>query len=271
MVETATTPRPTPQLHGIHAMWTLNWWAQTYGSVNWTGHGAEPCLSAAEFVSLLHTLVPHTHTCIHTCTHTHTHKCTHTHTHTHVHTHTHTHMYTHTHTCVHTHTRMHAYKHTHTNTHTHIHTHSIHKHKLELEEMATLLEMPFCPSLHTHDLLTTSQHTYAWYTKHKINTILLHTYFTYPHAQPSVTKPLTLSLPVLGTPSAADVDCGDPGRPANGDSSFSSTVEGASVLHSCQPGYSLVGDRRRVCRGDGRWSGSLPECRGEALDQKTYS
>ena len=68
-------------------------------------------------------------------------------------------------------------------------------------------------------------------------------------------------------PPAADVECGDPGQPSNGNSSFSSTVEGSSVFHSCQSGYNLVGDRRRVCRGDGRWSGSLPECRGEGLDQ----
>ena len=123
-----------------------------------TWSGAVPvCRRIRE--SLTYFGATHTYMYIHMYTHmyTHTHTNVHTHTYTHVHTHTHTHMYTHTHTCVHTHTHMHAC----IQTHTHKHTHSIHKHKLELEEMATLLEMPFCPPPHTHDLLTTSQHTYA--------------------------------------------------------------------------------------------------------------
>ena len=54
--------------------------------------------------------------------------------------------------------------------------------------------------------------------------------------------------------------CGDPGLPVNGFSWFPSRRTGAVVVHSCKPGYILLGPKLRVCQHNGRWSLSLPRC-----------
>ena len=65
------------------------------------------------------------------------------------------------------------------------------------------------------------------------------------------------SLPVC-----SPVDCGDPGRPTNGDRVLSDTSLGSQVLYICNPGFELSGSLRRVCETTGSWSSSLPTCTG---------
>ena len=45
---------------------------------------------------------------------------------------------------------------------------------------------------------------------------------------------------------------------------------GTTAVHSCEEGFSLVGDVIRVCTGDGssivgNWNGAAPMCSGESL------
>lgn len=61
-----------------------------------------------------------------------------------------------------------------------------------------------------------------------------------------------------------DVDCGDPGVPKHGKKWVGSTFLGSVVKYTCHKGWVLVGRALRVCRGDGRWSGTLPYCKGNA-------
>lgn len=55
-------------------------------------------------------------------------------------------------------------------------------------------------------------------------------------------------------------DCGAPPPPANGRVSADRSTVGGTATYSCDAGYSLVGDERRTCRADGRWSGTVPSC-----------
>ena len=76
-----------------------------------------------------------------------------------------------------------------------------------------------------------------------------------PHTPPTLPPALPLPLP------HAAIDCGDPGVPANGDRSFSSTLFNTVVNYSCNEGYELFGSQQRTCQVNEQWSQSLPECR----------
>jgi len=58
------------------------------------------------------------------------------------------------------------------------------------------------------------------------------------------------------------VDCGDPGTPANGVRSLTTTTLGSVVLYECNRGFVLDGSSSRLCQATGVWSGLLPVCRG---------
>ena len=49
-------------------------------------------------------------------------------------------------------------------------------------------------------------------------------------------------------------------NPAFGSVRFTGTTIGSRANYSCNSGYALVGDRVRVCRQDGEWSGEAPTC-----------
>uniref|UniRef100_A0A7E4VYF9 Sushi domain-containing protein n=1 Tax=Panagrellus redivivus TaxID=6233 RepID=A0A7E4VYF9_PANRE len=56
--------------------------------------------------------------------------------------------------------------------------------------------------------------------------------------------------------------CTSPGVSANGKVVFSSQsyAIGTYSFYSCEPGYQLIGDGRRRCQSDGRWSSTIPVC-----------
>ena len=80
-----------------------------------------------------------------------------------------------------------------------------------------------------------------------------------PTSQPSY----PYSCPPPPPPPHAVIDCGDPGVPANGGRSFSSTLFNTVVNYSCNEGYELFGSQRRTCQVNEQWSQSLPECRSK--------
>lgn len=53
------------------------------------------------------------------------------------------------------------------------------------------------------------------------------------------------------------VRCEDPGNPENGQRMY---VAGATVSYTCNEGYTLVGQPRRVCQPNGEFSGEQPSC-----------
>ena len=59
------------------------------------------------------------------------------------------------------------------------------------------------------------------------------------------------------------MDCGSPGFPENGDSIVGETIYNSTVTHVCNEGYILIGDKKRICHGNGTWSGVFPECKRE--------
>ena len=59
----------------------------------------------------------------------------------------------------------------------------------------------------------------------------------------------------------AAVDCGDLDDPDNGRVDLSGTTFGSKAVYSCDRGYFLVGDSKRVCQANGEWSGDAPVCK----------
>ena len=49
-------------------------------------------------------------------------------------------------------------------------------------------------------------------------------------------------------------------NPAFGSVRLTGTTIGSRANYSCNSGYVLAGDRVRVCRQDGEWSGEAPTC-----------
>ena len=63
------------------------------------------------------------------------------------------------------------------------------------------------------------------------------------------------------------VMCSDPGKPAHGGHSISSSHIGGVVIFYCDGGYQLVGDEVLVCVQrqvkEAEWNGSVPTCERE--------
>ena len=70
-------------------------------------------------------------------------------------------------------------------------------------------------------------------------------------------------------PLYAGLVCPDPGKPAHGGHTISSSHVGGEVAYYCDGSYQLVGDERRVCgqgqAGEGAWNGSVPTCERECF------
>ena len=66
------------------------------------------------------------------------------------------------------------------------------------------------------------------------------------------------------SPHAVVVSCGDPGTPANGQKVLEGDTFRSTVRYSCDEGYTLRGDRTRVCHSSGEWTGELPRCESES-------
>ena len=54
--------------------------------------------------------------------------------------------------------------------------------------------------------------------------------------------------------------CGDPGAVSNARKTGNSFSYNSVVTYTCNPGYRISGSERRVCQGDGTWSGVPPKC-----------
>ena len=54
------------------------------------------------------------------------------------------------------------------------------------------------------------------------------------------------------------IDCGDPGRPENGDTTVTDTTVGSIATHTCNDGFTL--SSQRECLQDRIWSPDLPSC-----------
>ena len=86
----------------------------------------------------------------------------------------------------------------------------------------------------------------------------------FEHASGSDVETRTCGSDGVWTAAAAlscrKVACPDPSRPQHGDYSGSASTFDAVVTYRCDRGYKLVGERRRRCRADRTWSGSVPAC-----------
>ena len=60
-----------------------------------------------------------------------------------------------------------------------------------------------------------------------------------------------------------EIQCGDPGTPADGVKVGSDYKFGKSVSFECNPGFALRGSLRRTCKSDGAWDGTQPTCKGK--------
>lgn len=61
------------------------------------------------------------------------------------------------------------------------------------------------------------------------------------------------------------VNCGVPEAPSNGGVDVDKTSVGSSIVYHCKQGFVLSGDTQRVCKPNGRWSGSEPTCKSKFL------
>lgn len=62
------------------------------------------------------------------------------------------------------------------------------------------------------------------------------------------------------------VGCGIPGKPNRGYRVGNDFSTGATVEYFCDSGLRMVsGSRLRTCNEHGKWSGTLPRCRGKCL------
>ena len=53
----------------------------------------------------------------------------------------------------------------------------------------------------------------------------------------------------------------------NGSVELSGTAVGDTATYTCEEGYILQGNRRRVCQRDSSWTGFEPTCRSESSNQ----
>ena len=42
---------------------------------------------------------------------------------------------------------------------------------------------------------------------------------------------------------------------------------GTKAVYSCNDGFELVGDRKRLCQGDGTWYGEAPTCESKEIEE----
>ena len=63
------------------------------------------------------------------------------------------------------------------------------------------------------------------------------------------------------------VDCGSLNNPRNGEVTLTGTTLRSEALYSCNSGFVLVGENRRVCQTNGEWSGEAPTCTGSMVCQ----
>ncbi|XP_073244344.1 sushi, von Willebrand factor type A, EGF and pentraxin domain-containing protein 1-like isoform X3 [Porites lutea] len=56
------------------------------------------------------------------------------------------------------------------------------------------------------------------------------------------------------------ISCGHPGVPVHGKINSYVFSYNSSVEYSCNPGYAIVGQKKRVCQANQTWTGSLPRC-----------
>lgn len=68
----------------------------------------------------------------------------------------------------------------------------------------------------------------------------------------------------------ADVNCTEPGTPANGHRLGNSFKSGKVVLYWCNKGYRLRGTRQRSCRETGKWSGVAVQCTKIGESESTF-
>ena len=61
------------------------------------------------------------------------------------------------------------------------------------------------------------------------------------------------------------MDCGQLPNPANGLKFGSEFTYNKVLTFDCNPGYKLVGNRKRRCQESGSWSGTAPICVGKYL------
>jgi len=66
------------------------------------------------------------------------------------------------------------------------------------------------------------------------------------------------------------INCGDPGRPDNGNTIVTSTTVGSVVTHTCNDGFVLDGADQRECISAGMWSAPLPTCRSKSNNNLYY-
>lgn len=59
------------------------------------------------------------------------------------------------------------------------------------------------------------------------------------------------------------VQCPPPENPNNGKAIYTSCSYNSVVSYECKYGYTLVGEPTRRCGADKRWSGVMPQCKGE--------
>ena len=66
------------------------------------------------------------------------------------------------------------------------------------------------------------------------------------------------------------MDCGVLGNPSNGQVQFSATTFGSEAQYMCTAGCDPVsGDSTRTCTAEGIWSGTIPQCAGNHLNEHT--
>ena len=67
---------------------------------------------------------------------------------------------------------------------------------------------------------------------------------------------------MFGSDDDYSAPCNQPLRPGHSLVSGNDRRHGSKVTYNCNNGYSLVGSKTRTCN-DGRWSGNVPECKGD--------
>ena len=67
------------------------------------------------------------------------------------------------------------------------------------------------------------------------------------------------------------VDCGTLPDPDNGRVTVFETTLGSPAVYSCNPGFQLVGEARRICTDSGKWSDKEPACSRELNDSIRFT